>query len=78
MSKLTTFFKLSKKPIDLVKPMVSNGFLKWIPDEKIARIIFKSKFDRNLNLDNPKSFNEKLQWLKLYYRKSIFTTMVDK
>lgn len=78
MSKLTTFIKLSKQPKDLIKPMVSNGFLKWISDEQIARIIFKSKFDRKLNLDDPKSFNEKLQWLKLYYRKPIFTTMVDK
>ena len=33
---------------------------------------------RKLDLDNPKSFNEKLQWLKLYDRNPIYTTMVDK
>ena len=31
-----------------------------------------------LNLTNPKTFNEKLQWLKLYDRKPEYTTMVDK
>jgi hypothetical protein len=31
-----------------------------------------------LDLENPKTFNEKLQWLKLYDRKPIYTTMVDK
>lgn len=33
---------------------------------------------RKLNLKNPKTFNEKLNWIKLYYRKPIMTTMVDK
>lgn len=31
-----------------------------------------------LDLEHPKTFNEKLQWLKLYDRKPIYTTMVDK
>lgn len=33
---------------------------------------------RKLNLKNPQTFNEKLQWLKLYDRKDIYTIMVDK
>ena len=32
----------------------------------------------NLDLENPKTFNEKLQWLKIHDRKPIYTTMVDK
>nr|WP_301183545.1 ATP-grasp fold amidoligase family protein [Limosilactobacillus fermentum] len=31
-----------------------------------------------LNLDNPQTFNEKLQWLKIHNRKPEYTTMVDK
>ncbi len=31
-----------------------------------------------LDLEHPKTFNEKLQWLKLYDRRPIYTTMVDK
>ena len=33
---------------------------------------------KELNLDTPQTFNEKLQWLKLYNRKPIMTDMVDK
>lgn len=47
-------------------------------DEDYLRHIFKSRFGYELNLENPKTFNEKLQWLKLYDRKPIYTTMVDK
>jgi hypothetical protein len=31
-----------------------------------------------LDLDSPQTFNEKLQWLKLYDRDSKYTVMVDK
>lgn len=31
-----------------------------------------------LDLNNPQTFNEKLQWLKLHYRKPEFAKMVDK
>ncbi len=41
-------------------------------------MMFRLKMGRKLNLDNPQTFSEKLQWLKLYDRKSIYTTMVDK
>ena len=33
---------------------------------------------KRLNLDNPRTFNEKLQWLKLYDRKPLYTTIADK
>lgn len=36
------------------------------------------RIGKKLNLKNPKSFNEKLQWLKLYNRKPEYSRMVDK
>ena len=33
---------------------------------------------KKLDLDNPVSFNEKIQWLKLHDRKPFYTTLVDK
>jgi len=33
---------------------------------------------KRLNLRNPRTFNEKLQWLKLYNRRPEYTRMVDK
>lgn len=39
---------------------------------------YEVKFGEKLNLENPKRFNEKLQWLKLYDRKPEYSIMADK
>ena len=39
---------------------------------------FKAIFGYDLDLENPKGYKEKLQWLKLYDRKPLYTTLVDK
>lgn len=49
-----------------------------IPDSVFLRSAYYSSFGNKLNLKEPKTFNEKLQWLKLNDRKMIYTTMVDK
>jgi len=63
---------------NLVRIMKYPWYKKLIPDSIILRLKFKKQMGYTLNLKNPKTFNEKLQWLKLYDRKSIYTTMVDK
>ncbi len=42
------------------------------------RLMVHANLGYKLNLDNPHSFNEKMQWLKLHDRKPIYTQMVDK
>ncbi len=54
------------------------GFYDSMPDELFLENKFKAIMGKKLNLENPKTFNEKLQWLKLYNRKSEYTIMVDK
>ena len=54
------------------------GFYNKMDDEKFLKKKFKIIMGKNLDLDNPKTMNEKLQWLKLNDRKNIYTTMVDK
>ena len=49
-----------------------------ISDEYMLKVIYKCAFNKKLDLINPRTFNEKLQWLKLNDRKDIYTTMVDK
>lgn len=39
---------------------------------------FKNRMAKNLNLDNPQTFNEKIQWLKLYDSTPIKTQLTDK
>lgn len=56
----------------------SLGLFKDMNDEEYLKKLFKCHMKRELNLDNPQTFNEKLQWLKLYDRKPEYTTMVDK
>ena len=57
---------------------IVRKFLKRLPDKYYLMILYKLKFNKKLDLKNPQTFNEKLQWLKLYDRKDIYTTMVDK
>lgn len=54
--------------------------LPWlIPNDKLyLRIYYRLSLRKKLNLDNPKEYNEKLQWLKLYNRKPEYVQMVDK
>ena len=58
--------------------LASRGFYNWMPDEKFLKKKYRLSFGRNLNLENPQTFNEKLQWLKLYDRNPLYTTLVDK
>ena len=52
--------------------------LKFINDEIYLKIKYFIVMKKKLDLDNPKTFNEKMQWLKLYNRKSEYPQMVDK
>lgn len=54
------------------------GIGRLIPDKIYLNIRYKKVFKRYINWDDPKSYTEKLQWLKIYDRKQIYTTMVDK
>lgn len=57
---------------------VVQNFFSWLPDKPYLQLLYRFKMGHRLDLKNPKTFTEKLQWLKLYNRKSEFTTMVDK
>lgn len=50
----------------------------YLPDSIYLQIFWYKQFHTFLNLKNPRTLNEKLQWLKLHNRKPEFTMMVDK
>ena len=60
--------------------MVLNrlGLNNMMSDKKYLQKMFYYKMGKPLDLKKPKTFNEKLQWLKLYDRKPEYVTMVDK
>lgn len=55
-----------------------RGKYDYLNDEEYLKLKYKLVMGKELNLDNPKTFNEKLQWLKLYDRNSNYIKMVDK
>ena len=55
-----------------------SSYGKKMNDEDYVKKMFKLKMGYELDLNNPLTFNEKLQWLKLYNQKSEYTAMVDK
>ena len=55
-----------------------RNMLDFLSDKAFLKLMFYVRMGKKLNLKNPTTFNEKLQWLKLYDRKPLYTTMVDK
>ncbi|MGL4863576.1 MAG: ATP-grasp fold amidoligase family protein [Cetobacterium sp.] len=51
---------------------------KYSSPKKVLEKKYKKIFNKNLNLDNPITYNEKLQWLKLNDKKDEYTNLVDK
>lgn len=56
----------------------ARGYLRFIPDKIWLQYKYKQLFGKHLDFKNPETFNEKLQWMKLYYRNPLCTAMVDK
>lgn len=50
----------------------------WLPDELYLKVLYYLNIGRVLNLSDPRSYNEKMQWLKLYNRRLEYTNLVDK
>lgn len=46
--------------------------------EEFLKKVFEEKVGRYLDLENPKSFSEMIQWIKLYYHDPLISQCVDK
>lgn len=69
---------LIKSPNKIIRVLGNKNLLNWIPDKLYLKMVYKSETGKSLRLKNPKTFNEKLQWLKLYDRRSEYNVYVDK
>ena len=52
--------------------------LRFLPDKTYIKLYYRLNVKRKLNLKNPKTFNEKLQWLKFNDRDPFYAVVVDK
>jgi hypothetical protein len=71
------YVRLILKPNIIILHLLDR-FSFLFSDNFFLKIKFYLIFKKKLNLKNPQTFNEKLQWLKLYDRNPIYTYMVDK
>lgn len=75
MSQIKAFFT---HPASILLSLNNHGLLRFVPDETQIRWMYYASLGKHLNLNNPKTFNEKLQWLKLFDRNPLYSTLVDK
>lgn len=62
---------------DFYKATINKIKLRRSPEKFIEKIYFK-KFGYKIDLKNPKTFNEKLNWMKLYWHDPLLTRCIDK
>lgn len=55
-----------------------RGYLRTMPAQQFLKKMYHFRTGKDLNLENPVTYTEKLQWLKLYDHRPEYTTMVDK
>lgn len=75
---LKKILKYIKNPRMIILCLANYHFFDWMSDKSYLQMLYLIKMKKKLNLNNPQTFNEKLQWLKLNDRKEIYTKMVDK
>lgn len=87
MSKITTLLADPRKAIyakykafryKYLHFCLSDRVYPHLPDKMAIKAKYEWLFGKKLDLMNPKTFNEKLQWLKLYDRRPEYVNMVDK
>ena len=71
--------KAFANPKDAVAYLMSQSrLMRFVGDERYIKWFWALQMNYPLDLENPRTFNEKLQWLKLHNRQKLFNTFVDK
>ncbi len=58
--------------------LAGKGFYDDMPDEEYLKRLYKTKVGKELDLENPQTFTEKLNWLKIYDKNPRYTMLADK
>lgn len=67
-----------KNPVYSFNYIISKGNFDNLSDKSYLQLLYKKNMGYPLNLNQPKTYNEKLQWLKLYNHNPLYTQLVDK
>lgn len=77
MSKIRTFVS-SVRTGSIVYVIGGKGYLSWLSDKTYLRLAYYAVFGKKIDWERPTTFNEKLQWLKIYDRNPKYSSLVDK
>ena len=69
---------ISSLPSKLFFALSSRNLLNWMPDKPYLSALWQAHFHRVYPWKNPRTFNEKLQWLKANDHNPLYPTLVDK
>ena len=75
---MVSISKMLKNPAKFIFVLDKLGISKLIPDKPYIKVKYRASMGEKLDLENPKTFGQKLQWLKLYYRRPDYPRLVDK
>lgn len=78
MELLKKIIKVFKNPYIIVPYLGGKNLLKWLPDQIYLKASYRARLYKRMNFEKPESFNEKLQWLKLFDRNPLYTKLADK
>lgn len=67
-----------KNPRKIVFYLGLKGHYKALSDKQFINLMYWCQFGEKINWNNPRSFNEKLQWIKLYGIDQRWQKLVDK
>ena len=68
---------MKKILIKIILKLARKNLIK-MSDKTYLTLLSQITLDKKCDIENPETFNEKLQWLKLYDRKPKYTEMADK
>jgi hypothetical protein len=69
---------MQMKSIGRIKMFIWNNFKRFIPKKYLVIHYHHKRSGKKPNLRSPEGYNEKLAWLKLYYRDELMRTCTDK
>ena len=72
---MNNFFKIGSK---IIYYTANKGFFNFMDDKTYLKLLYFFRFKKKLDFNDVKTYNEKLQWLKIYDRDPGYTNMVDK
>ncbi|MBQ3829831.1 MAG: hypothetical protein II813_02770 [Spirochaetales bacterium] len=75
---LQKLFRYMTDPDFRTSVNITHGFYKNMSDERFLRMLYKRQTGRQLDIERPKTFNEKIQWLKLHDHNPKYHVMADK